>query len=380
MKITIVTGPWYPPPPGPAGAVERVWGDLAHRFAGKGHEVRVLCRAWEKQRGDEVVDGVRYRRRTMLSQGKNIYFDLLKDLYFSLRMLALLPDADILVTNAFWLPVIARRLRPGAGRIVMNIQRVPKGQFWLYAGIDRLSAVSRAIRDAIVKERPALEPRVRVIPNPIAAEVFTPPATPRDYAPGSGRTIVFTGRVHPEKGLHVLVDAFKRLHATRPDLRLRVIGPWRVEKGGGGEEYVATLKTSAAGLPVVFDEPIYERARLAAALQEASYYCYPSLAEQGEAQPVAPMEAMATGLPIVVSDIPQFRDYLEPGVQGEVFDHRSGDLAANLAGSLARIIDDPSRARAMSVAAHASAQRFGYNQVADAYLADFDELLRGHRA
>lgn len=178
----------------------------------------------------------------------------------------------------------------------------------------------------------------------------------------------------------MLVDAFKLLHATRGDLRLRVIGPWRVEKGGGGQAYVDQLKAAAGSLPVVFDEPIYERSKLAAALQQATCYCYPSLAEQGEAQPVAPMEAMATGLPIVVSDIPQFRDYLEPGVQGEVFDHRSGDLAQNLARSLASILDDPAKARAMSAAAHAAAQKFGYDQVADAYLADFGEVIAGGRA
>jgi glycosyltransferase involved in cell wall biosynthesis len=243
--------------------------------------------------------------------------------------------------------------------------------------VDRLSAVSTAIADAITAERPALKPRVRVIPNPIDVGFFKPPAL-RDYAnaSGGGRTIAYTGRVHPEKGVHVLVDAFRALHKEFPDLRLRVIGPWTVERGGGGPEYVAKLKAAGEGLPLVLDEPIYDRAKLAAALQEATYYCYPTLAEQGEAQPVAPMEAMACGLAPIVSDIPQFRDYLRDGEHGVTYNHRTGDLAANLAGTIRRLVADPELARRLGDAATVQSQRFSYDIVADQYLADFREILR----
>ena len=377
LRITIVTGPWFPPPPGPAGAVERVWGDLAHRFARRGHRVTVLCRSWDKASVDEERDGVLYRRRTSLNQSANVYWDIAKDLWYSIRMFLLLRPADILVTNAFWLPILARWFRRSAGRVTMNVQRVPKGQFWLYSRVDRLSTVSTAIRDAIVRERPSLGPLVRVIPNPIAIDVFRPPTPERDFERREGRRIVFTGRIHPEKGLHVLVEAFRTLRAERPDLALRLIGPSRIDRGGGGPEYVDRLRRLAGDAPLTIDEPIYDREALARALWESTCYCYPSLAEQGEAPPVAPMEAMATALPIVVSDIPQFRDYMTPGVEGEVFDHRSADNVASLARALASIIDHPDRARAMGRAARVSAERFGYEQVATMYLDDFRSLLGG---
>ena len=377
LNITIVTGPWFPTPPGPAGAVERVWGDLARHFVRKGHRVLVLSRAHGDLPADETVEGVRTLRLTSWKQGKNVYVDIMKDAAFSWSMLRRMPKADIAVTNAFWLPSMVKLVKPRAGRVSMNVQRVPKGHMWLYSKVDRLSAVSTAIADAITAERPALKPRVRVIPNPIDVGFFKPPAV-RDYAnaSGGGRTITYTGRVHPEKGVHVLVDAFRALHAEFPDLRLRVIGPWTVERGGGGPEYVAKLKAAGEGLPVVLDEPIYDRAKLAAALQEATYYCYPTLAEQGEAQPVAPMEAMACGLAPIVSDIPQFRDYLRDGEHGVTYNHRTGDLAANLAASIRRLVADPELARRLGDAATAQSQRFSYDIVADQYLADFREILR----
>jgi glycosyltransferase involved in cell wall biosynthesis len=376
LTITIVTGPWFPTPPGPSGAVERVWGDLARHFARMGHRVTVLSRAFEGLPADEERDGVRTIRLTQWKQGSNVKIDLIKDVFFSTRMFLKCPRADIVVTNAFWLPAMLSVFKRSAGRISMNVQRVPKGQMWLYRRVDRLSAVSKAIADAIIAERPEMASQVRIIPNPIDLGYFRPPhARDLDGSGGRGRTIVFTGRIHPEKGIHVLVEAFRMLRGEFPDLNLRLIGPAAVDRGGGGDEYLSKLRSLAGDAPVAISPPIYDRAQLAAALQEASFYCYPSLAEQGEAQPVAPMEAMATGLVPVVSDIPQFRDYLTPGETGEVFNHRSGNLAENLAASLRRVIADPDRTRRMGEAAAATAQRFGYEQVAAHYLADFYELL-----
>ena len=376
MRITIVMGPFLPMPPAPCGAVEMVWHGLAEQFVRQGHTVTVLCRAGDGQGEDETIAGVRYIRRPSYTSGRWIYPNIVKDLLYSARMFRLLPEADILVTNVFWLPILAAWWKHSAGKVVMNIQRVPKGQMWLYKRVPRLAAVSSAIRDSIVRECPSLASQVRVIPNPVELGVFSPPEGGRAFTPrpGEQRTIVYTGRVHPEKGLHVLVDAFSRLHDRHPDLRLRIIGPWRVEKGGGGEEYVRRLKDAAANRPVVFDEPIYERRALAAALREGSYYCYPTLAEQGEAQPVAPMEAMATGMAPVVSAIPQFSDYLTNGENGFVFDHRADQPAVALAEALARLIDDPQAAARMGRRAAEGALSFGYPAVASMYLRDFQSL------
>jgi glycosyltransferase involved in cell wall biosynthesis len=374
LRITIVTGPWFPTPPGPAGGVERVWGDLARHFARLGHHVVVLSRAWDGLPGRDDRDGVQTRRLTRFRQGRNVRIDILKDFAFSIRMLLACPRADVVVTNAFWLPALLAICRPHAGRIAMNVQRVPKGQMWLYRRVDRLSAVSTAIAEAIVAQEPRLGPRVRVIPNPIDLDFFQPPPQrPLDTA--GPRTILFTGRIHPEKGIHVLVAAHAILRRDFPGLRLRLVGPTAVHQGGGGEDYVRTLRAAAGDANVELLPPIYDRAALAAELQAATWYCYPTLAERGEAQPIAPMEAMATGLVPVVSDIPQFRDYITPGTTGEVFDHWAGDLAANLAAALRRLIEDPARTGRMSAEALRTARRFGYERVARDYISDFRCLI-----
>jgi glycosyltransferase involved in cell wall biosynthesis len=160
-----------------------------------------------------------------------------------------------------------------------------------------------------------------------------------------------------------------------PELRLRLIGATSIAGGGGGEEYVASLKSLAAGLAVELVDPIYDRAALARELQSADYYCYPSLAAQGEALPVAPIEAMATGLPLVVSALPVFRDYVEPEQNGLVFDHESPDPGGNLAAALRRLIEDAQLRLRLGQAASETALRFGNEPVADLFLQDFQSLL-----
>ena len=372
MKITIVTGPFFSVPPAPCGAVERIWHDLAKEFAVAGHQVNILCRAWEGLPGEEHANGINYVRRTHFKRTGRIGLDLTKDMAYSLRHLPLLPQADILITNVFWLPILSRFNR-AAGRLVINVQRYPKNQLQFYTGAARFAVVSTAVHDAIAQQFPAAVPRTRVIPNPIDLDIFTPPQVQRSHE--GEQTILYTGRVHPEKGLHVLVDAFCLLAKDYPHLRLRIVGPSRIDQGGGGPKYLRQLSVRAGDAHVRFDEAIYDRRGLADALRAAHYYCYPSLAERGETFGVAALEAMATGLAPVVSDLACFRDFIEPGVNGYVFDHRTADPAQGLALTLRQLISNPAQTDAAGQQAAKRAQRFDCASVAALYLEDFKALL-----
>jgi glycosyltransferase involved in cell wall biosynthesis len=374
MRITIAAGPFFPLPPGPAGAVERVWLGLAEEFARRGHSVTILERGTVGEPADARVNGVRRVRGPALVRTRRFAVNLAKDLAYSVWARTRLPEADVLVTNTFWLPALLAARRARVGRVAVHVQRMPKGQLGLYARAARFQAVSRAIADGIAHERPAYARRTRVFPNPIDTTVFAPPAGGR---PGPAREVLFAGRIHPEKGLDLLVAAFARVAPRYPGLRLRLLGPWRVEEGGAGAEFVARLRGAAAGAPVDVSDPVYDRTAFAAALRTADVFCYPSLAELGEASPVAPVEAMATGLAPVVSALPQFRDTIVADQTGLVFDHRAADPVAALAAALDRLLSDDRLRAAIGAAASRRAAEFSYRRVADLYLADFNEMIAG---
>lgn len=372
MRINISTGPWFPVPAIQGGAVHRRWQGLAEVFAAKGHQVSILCRSYPGQPAREVINGVTYIRRGGLPQSTNIYWDLIKDFAYALTSFPTFPSADITVINDFWLPVFAV-LRPRLGKIVINCARFPKGQYWLYSKVTRFDAVSQAIKEAIAKEYPAAISRIRVIPNPIDNRIFFPPISPRNNR--KNKTILYVGRIHPEKGIHLLLDAFALLREKNNLANLTIVGPVKEHQGGGGEDYFLQLKAKAEGLPVQFLEPIFEPHQLANIYRQADLFCYPSLAEKGESFGVAPLEAMATGLIPIVSNLDCFKDFIEEGKTGYFFNHRTSEPAKNLAEVLQSAILDWEQTTQMSINATQKAQYFSYEKISELYLADFTELI-----
>ncbi len=378
MHIAIILGPFLGIPPDPCGAVERIWLGLARQFVARGHKVTLLLRRLPGQSRREERDGMLLLRATRFRRTNHLPRDLPKDLLYSMRMASKAPRADILVTNSFFLPLV-QRLQPFKRQnIYVAVQRFPKNQMKHYLHARRLAAASTAIRQAIVEQTPAAAAITRVIGNPIDTDLLIPPAKRR---PSEGpKVLLFTGRVHPEKGLHVLAEAFARVAPDFGGLRLRIVGPWKIEQGGGGGEYVARVRKLAGGAPVEFVEPIFDLKLLAEELRGAHFYVYPSLAVTGEASPVAPLEAMACGLMPIVSNIPMFRDYLNEGETGFFFEQRGDHAVENLAAAIRRVASlSPQEYQRMSAAAAARARDFSYPIIAGDYLRDFEEILGSPR-
>ncbi len=382
LRITIITGPFYPTPPFPTGAVQRIWYDVGKELAALGHSVTILACRYPGQAAEESVDGMRVLRRTKLRQGLNTYRDIVKDFWYALNMAMMLPPGDVLVTNSFWSPVLARLRRRRSGRIVVHVATAPKGQLFLYKGVDRLDTPSDGMRSLILKQAPWAEGRVTVSPNPIDVGVFTPPQQARDWSAPGPKTLLYTGRVHPTKGLHLLVEAYaalKRTHEGR-DLSLRLVGATSIAEGGGGDDYLRRLTGLASGLPIAIDGPVYGRAALADVLRSAHYYAYPSQAPGGEAFGVAPLEAMATGLVPVVSDMDGFRQFITDGVDGLIFDHNAPDAADRLTTQLRTLLRDPALTARMSAAGIRRASEFSIGAVAARHVRHFHALLDGLQA
>jgi glycosyltransferase involved in cell wall biosynthesis len=207
-----------------------------------------------------------------------------------------------------WGPLASRVLRMGAYAAVT----VPHETI----------VVSRALQRSL-RERYPCDPVY--IPNGIDETVLEDGQPVRDVA--AGDFILFLGRLVPEKGVHTLIDAYRRLDTSTP---LVIAGP-----ESHSQDYLDELRRLVAGdARIRLIGPRYgaEKAWL---LQNASVFVQPSTVE---GLPIALLEAIAGGRFTIVSDIPENTEVVTRG------DHRhglvfktgdAGDLAARLANALA---------------------------------------------
>jgi glycosyltransferase involved in cell wall biosynthesis len=366
LKISIAQGAFLPVPPIRGGAVERVWYGLGQAFAAKGHQVFHLSRASADFKDHEVVGGVEYARIPGYDAPKELWKLKLMDLKYSLAARRSLPEADILVTHTFWLPMLLRNSKKG--RVCVNVQRIPKGQMRFYAHVARLQAVSAATKEVIIAQCPKCETITKVLPNHLDNAWFTPARNAHDRR----SDLLYVGRLHPEKGIELLINALAK---TKSKPKLKVVGPWDFAAGGGGEEYCTKLKEMAhgSGLTVDWVGPVYDVQGLIDFYDQANVFVYPSLAEQGETFGVAPLEAMARGCTTIVSDLACFRDFAKDGENCRVFDHRHAAEE-----NLAMAIDEAfSQDHAhLQTEAIKTSKLFHIDRVADLYLDDFMSLCR----
>src|ERR1700719_2346500 len=267
MKITIVLGAFFPAPPTMGGGVEKVWFGLAPEFVKRGHDVVVVSRKMPGLPPEETIDGVKHLRISGFDTPRSLVCLKFLDLIYSLRTMSILPNADIIVTNTFWLPILLRNAKHGW--VYVQVARYPKGQMRFYGKAARLQAPSHAVARAIAAEAPRLAQKVSVVPNPVpVSKIALPPPAIVDR----DKIILFVGRVHPEKGVHVLVDAFASgARAAFADWKLMIVGPTQTKLGGGGEAYSALLRRAAekAEGRITFAGPIFDAAKLAAAFGNA---------------------------------------------------------------------------------------------------------------
>jgi glycosyltransferase involved in cell wall biosynthesis len=370
MKITIVLGAFFPVPPIMGGAVEKAWFILAQEFARQGHDVVQVSRAVPQFPREEIIAGVSHRRVRGFNAPRSLIWLKVLDLIYSFRAMSILPKADIVVTNTFWLPLLLRN--PKRGRVYVHVARYPKGQTRFYGRAARLQTPSHAVARAVSEEAPKLAARVAVVPYPVPAsisEARPPPVAER------AKIILFVGRIHPEKGIDLLVDAFAGgPNAVFADWKLIVVGPAESKFGGGGEQYLADLKRRARNAAVVFRGPIFDPIQLEKEYRSARIFVYPSLAERGESFGLAPLEAMSQGCAALVSDLACFRDFIGDGETGFTFNHRAAHPGEALREKVEKIIVDSALLASVAESGYRKSAEYSVSRVADQFLKDFAAL------
>lgn len=347
------------------GAVEKRWFELGKHFATQGHQVVHISRRHAQLPKQEIIRGVSHIRVRGYDTPSSLIHLKLLDLLYTQRALRTAPPADILISNTFWAPLLAPAR---AGKIYVDVARVPKGQIRFYKRAVRLRANSTPVAEAIVEQCPTTKPRVKIIPNPLP---FSPSRQP-DFEQKENR-LLYTGRIHPEKGIEILLRAFHQYDAFA-NWKLCLVGPWETGQGGGGKEYKQKLQQQFDNPHIEWLGPIFDTDQLNAQYERAKIFVYPSVAEKGETFGLAPLEAMAWGCAPVVSNLRCFQDFIIDGQNGFIFDHRTADPAATCREAIKTAIAQwkTTGQTAMKVRESHSLEKIGED-----FLADFASLLDG---
>lgn len=239
--------------------------------------------------------------------------------------------------------------------------------------IGRFVTVSRDLQRWLV-ERARIRPdKVMCIPNGIdvaAFEVPRVPSRPRvllgEFAPPGSVLIANVGRLDKVKDQAGLLAAFKLLQERagqrHADFRLIIVG-------GGPEHEALQRRIEQLGLTQTV-RLLGNRSDVATLLAESDVFVLSSIAE---GMPLTLLEAMASGLPVVATEVGDVASLVENGTTGTLVP--PGDAPA-LAEALDTYIADESLRRRHGGAGHARVTaRFSLNAMLSSYAALYDELL-----
>jgi len=181
--------------------------------------------------------------------------------------------------------------------------------------VDRFIVLSEFARDRLV--RAGLPPQRLVL-----GSNFVEDPGPRGTAPSASGGVLFVGRLSPEKGVHVLLDAWRA--ASLRGLHLDVIGD--------GPDRARLERDAPPGVAFLGRRPAAE---VMGQLLRARALVIPSVWYEG--QPVTALEGMAAGTPLVLSDIGGLPEVLGGREGGWITPPNRSDT---LAQSLEQMTDD----------------------------------------
>ncbi len=256
---------------------------------------------------------------------------------------------------------------PEYARILSGSERLERVLWefvrYFYSQCERVLAPSRLQIEDLAARGFARE-RLGLLRTGVDTDLFHPARRSEAFRERVGARgailLLYVGRVSKEKDLHLLAAARERLDAEGLTTRIVVVGdgPYRTE-------LEATLGDAAYFTGILKGE------ELAAAFASADLFVFPSTTDTFGC---VVLEAMASGLPVIVTDAGGARESVREGETGLVA--RAGD-ARDLAEKVLRLARAPREMREMGRRARAAALAAGWDRAFETLDADYEALAGG---
>ncbi|HLI52388.1 MAG TPA: glycosyltransferase family 4 protein [Thermomicrobiaceae bacterium] len=203
----------------------------------------------------------------------------------------------------------------------------------------------------------------QVIPNGIDIERFGPSVEPVHHYRDGVKNILFVGRFNESrKGLKYLLRALAIVRRTIPDVRLLVVGH------GKRERYERIIQRHSIE-NVVFVGPVASH-YLPAYYATCDVFCAPSTGRESFGMIL--LEAMASGKPVVASDISGYAAVVRDGIEGLLVEPKDPEA---LAEALIRLLGDEQLRERLGAAGRRRAQEHSWPVVAGRILDVYERTL-----
>ncbi|MFC1574685.1 glycosyltransferase family 4 protein [Gemmatimonadota bacterium] len=284
------------------------------------------------------------------------------------------PDIDALVAGRqVGVPVLVHTIHNAyleyAGRGVWErVRNLRRKRLWgLY---DRLYAVDEGVLNWVVQTRMVEPGKVGVVRNGVDLSQFCTGAPLGKARQRFGwhkddKVLLNIGSLTTQKNQTAILDALALLPSSLRGLRLAIAG-------SGPLDVQLSKRAAEMGIaPIV--ELLGVRADVPELLAAADVFVFPSL---WEGLPIALLEAMASGTPIVASDIPVHRRILDGGRLGALSSPKPESLASALKGVF---LDPEGSAKRAQEAGVQVRNRYDGRRMASEYLSEYQRLLSEKR-
>lgn len=366
--------------PSSYSGLERVTESLYTILAARGHEITVYCRpgyidgAPGSYRGIRLIRIPVIRRKsieTLVHVGASLTHAVLRGHYDLVHLQALAPGLfaplrplwrAATVSTIHGLDWQRAKWQGTGGAVLHHAERS------IVRHIDNVTVVSRDLQRYF---RTTYGKETAYIPNGVhetASETTWDPSVLERFALTRGQYLVYVGRLVPEKRVHDLIRAYRKVDA---DHRLVLVG-----EGGYTDEYVAELRAIAADDQRVVFTGRQEGTALETVFSGAAAFVTPS---ELEGLPSSLLECMEYGVPAIASDIAPHRELLG-GVAGYDLFFPATDVAA-LTERIQRVLEHAVHYRAVAERAQQFVRReYSWSAIADRTEELYREIVRRARS
>jgi glycosyltransferase involved in cell wall biosynthesis len=235
--------------------------------------------------------------------------------------------------------------------------------------VDLIIGCSEYITGKIRDKIPKLASRCRTVLNARDIDHFLPKNNANEARHDNTKRLLFVGRVSPEKGVHVLIEAFQKVLERYPRAEFDIIGSKsqlpreylialtdndkvaalaRFYNGKSRYNYFSYLEKRLRSLDIASHVTFYDQVphlELLKYYRAADVFVFPSVWDEPSGNP--PIEAMAAGVPVVSTRTGGTAEYVNDGKTGLLVEPE--DESA-LADSILKLLDNEDLRRSMGMA------------------------------